>query len=93
MRSCDRRFEMRLPHREKDGAEVAALREGITVAELMRRALRAYLRMPEPLHQDAVADVVELRRQVNEIEARNGHGELAADIERARAFAKDLLRR
>ena len=93
MRSCDRRFEMRLPQQEKAGAEIAASREGITVAELMRRALRAYLRLPEPLHQEALAAVVELRRQVNEIEARAGHGELAADIDKARSFAKDLLRR
>lgn len=93
MRSCDCRFEMRLPMREKNGAEIAARREGVTVAEVMRRALRMYLKLPEPLHQEGMAAVVELRRRVNEIEASGNHRGSDADIAGVRAMTKELLGR
>ncbi|SFC50852.1 hypothetical protein SAMN04488059_10651 [Devosia psychrophila] len=87
MRSCDKRFEMRLPAREKDAAETMALDKGITVSELLRRALRAYSGMPEPLSEEGRVCVAGLRRHINQIEARIGTGAdagLAADIAQAR---------
>lgn len=96
MSSCDKRFEMRLPAREKNTAEAIAQAKGITVSELLRRALRAYTNMPEPLTEEGRICVAALRRHINQIEARIGAGGdtgLAADIAEARNDAQALLGR
>ena len=96
MPSCNKRFEMRLPAREKNAAEGLAQDKGITVSELMRRALRAYAQRPEPLTDQGRMDVAALRRRINQIESRAGVGGgngLAADIAQARQDAQALMSR
>ena len=96
MRSCDKRFEMRLPTREKDAAETMAQTKGITVSELLRRALRAYAGLPEPLGDEDRISVAGLRRRINAIESRVEAGNIAgiaADLMQARTEAKTLLAR
>lgn len=96
MRSCDRRFEMRLPEQEKRAAETMAQTKGITVSELLRRALRAYAAMPESLGSGDRSSVAALRRRINAIESRLEAGAnvgIAADLGQARADAQALLRR
>lgn len=94
MRSCDKRFEMRLPEREKRAAEAMAQNRGVTVSELLRRALRAYAAIPEPLGKDDRLSVAALRRRINAIEHRleeGGSSGIAADLVQARADATALL--
>ncbi|WP_407065647.1 ribbon-helix-helix protein, CopG family [Devosia sp.] len=96
MPSCDKRFEMRLPHGEKHTAEAMAQRQGITVSELLRRALRAYAGLPEPLGENDRISVAALRRRINAIEGRLGFAVdagTAADLGQARADAQALLGR
>lgn len=96
MRSCDTRFEMRLPEREKHAAEIMAQDRGITVSELLRRALRAYAALPEPLDEEGRMSVAALRRRINAIEDRIGTGAdstITADLGQARADAQTLLGR
>ncbi|MBJ6987271.1 hypothetical protein [Devosia sp. MC521] len=96
MRSCNKRFEMRLPEWEKHTAETMAQSRGITVSELLRRALRAHAGLPEPLGEEDRNSIVALRRRINAIESRLEAGdvaEIAADLMQARADAQALLRR
>jgi hypothetical protein len=96
MRSCDKRFEMRLPEQEKRAAEIMAQTKGITVSELLRRALRAYAVMPESLGRGDRLSVAALRRRINAIESRleaSTNAGVAADLVQARAHAQALLRR
>lgn len=96
MRSCDKRFEMRLPKQEKRAAETMAQTKGITVSELLRRALRAYAAMPEPLGKDDRLSVAALRRRINAIESRleaSTNSGIVADLGQARADAGALLSR
>ena len=96
MRSCDKRFEMRLPEREKAAAEAMADAKGVTVSELMRRALRSYARLPEPLDEAESTCVAALRRRINVLEARLDGGDgvgVAAGLAQARADAQALLGR
>lgn len=96
MRSCDKRFEMRLPEREKNAAEAMAERQGVTVSELLRRALRAYANLPEPLGEEDRISVASLRRRINLIECRIDVGDvagIAADLKQARTDAQALLGR
>lgn len=96
MRSCDKRFEMRLPAREKDAAEALAQTKCITVSELLRRALRAYAQIPEPLGEEDRVSVANLRRRINAIENRLNAAPtagIAADLAKARADAQALLGR
>lgn len=96
MRLCDKRFEMRLPAREKNAAESYAAERGITVSELLRRALRVYLDIPEPLAVEARQCVADLRRRINEMEARaikGGDATLGTDIARARDDTAALMGR
>ena len=96
MRSCDKRFEMRLPEQEKHTAETMAQKRGITVSELLRRALRAYAGLPEPLGEEDRIAVAALRRRVNAIEDRLGgtaNAAITADLGQARADAQALLAR
>lgn len=96
MRSCDKRLEMRIPDREKSAAEALAESRGITLSELIRRALRAYAGQAEPLSAEGRASVAALRRRVNALETRLGHGDgvgVAAGLRQARDDAQALLRR
>lgn len=96
MRCCDKRFEMRLPAPEKDAAEAIAQSLGITVSEYLRRALRAYAGLREPLGAEDRVSVAALRRRINAIERRLEAGDMAgiaADLMRARADAQALLGR
>lgn len=96
MRSCDKRFEMRLPAEEKHAAETMALNKGVTVSELLRRALRAYVNLPEPLGEEDRLSVAALRRRINHIESRLDAGDvagIAADLMQARADTRMLLGR
>src|SRR5690606_23172426 len=96
MRKCDKRLEMRLPEREKHAAEAMAEGRGITVAELIRRALRAYAGQAEPLSAEGRACIAVLRRRVNALEARLGDGDVvgvAAGLRQARDDAQALLGR
>lgn len=94
MRSCDKRFEMRLPAQEKDAAETMAQDRDITVSELIRRSLRAYAGMTEPLTEEGRICVAALRRRVSQLEARLDNGNsigVAADLRQARDDAQSLL--
>ena len=96
MRSCDKRFEMRLSAEEKIAAETMALNKGVTVSELLRRALRAYAKLPEPLGEEDRITVAALRRHINRLETRLDAGDvvgIAADLMQARADARALLGR
>lgn len=96
MRRCDKRLEMRLPEQEKYAAETMAESRGVTVSELIRRALRAYAGLPQPLNEESRSCVAALRHRVNALEARleNGdRGDVAAGLRQAREDAQALLGR
>ena len=98
MRKCDKRLEMRLPEMEKAAVEHMAADQGITVSELIRRALRTYAGRPEPLTKEGSACVAALRRRVNALETLvvDGNSEdvaATAGLRQARADANTLLRR
>jgi metal-responsive CopG/Arc/MetJ family transcriptional regulator len=90
MRSCDKRLEIRLPTREKSAVEEAADKRAITVSELMRRALRSYLAMKQPLSTDDRIAVATLRRHINAIEATYGSSDA---LVQARADVQAMLGR
>jgi len=97
MRSCDKRLEMRLPSTERNRLDQAAQERSITVSELMRRALRSYLGMAEPLSPDDALAVAALRRRINAVEARidqgGGYAGAMGDLAKARLDAQALLGR
>lgn len=96
MKTCDGRLEVRLPGREKDQTILQARQRKTTVSELTRRALRAYLKLPEPLPPGEALAVVALRRRINALELRidkGGQAGIANDLARARADAQSLLGR
>lgn len=94
MRKCDKRLEMRLSERDKEAAEAMAEGRGITVSELIRRALRAYAGQVEPLTAEGRACIAALRRRVNALETRLDDGDVvgvAAGLRQARDDAKTLM--
>ena len=96
MRTCDKRLEVRIPEREKSAAEAMADSKGVTVSELMRRALRSYTGLPEPLDEAESTCVAGLRRRINVLEARLNGGDgvgVDAGLAQARADAQALLGR
>jgi predicted DNA-binding protein len=96
MRSCDKRLEMRLPSVERNRLSQAAQERSITVSELMRRALRSYLGMVEPLSPEDAMAVAALRRRINAIETRidqGGYAGAMGDLAKARLDAQALLGR
>lgn len=96
MRKCDKRLEMRLPEREKEATEAMAEGRGITVSELIRRALKAYAGQAEPLSAEGRACIAALRRRVNALEARLGNGDgvdVAVGLRQAHDDAQALLGR
>lgn len=90
MRSCNKRLELRLPADDKTAVERAAQERDVSVSALIRTALRAHLKRPQPLSSDDAHAVAALRRRINAIESRHGHSD---DLAQARADAQTLLRR
>ncbi|OAM79646.1 CopG family transcriptional regulator [Devosia elaeis] len=87
---------MRLPEQEKYAAETMAESRGVTVSELIRRALRAYGGLPQPLNEENRSCVAALRHRVNALEAQLESGDLmgvAAGLRQAHEDAQALLGR
>lgn len=96
MRKCNKRLETRLSEREKNDAEAMAESRGVTVSELVRRSLRAYAGLSNPLTEESRTCVAALRHRVNALEARLESGDrrgVAAGLRQAREDAQALLGR